>query len=262
MNGRTAFSLAALQMRILGAMILRETRATFGSSQIGYLWAIITPAASVAVLVTIFSLIGRQPPFGSSLALFFATGILTLEFYVKLSTTLMHSFDANRALLTYPLIRETDALFARLFLIAFTYLLIMLLFFSALIALGLAGPPHRPEIVLQAFVATAAFGFGLGTINAVILSFWEAWHHVDKVINRPLLFISGVFYVPSLLPPDAVAILEWNPILHLVEWFRIGYYPNYNSPILQTGYPAALAIVTCTIGLGAERLFRKQRASR
>lgn len=251
-----------VQTRVLGALILRETRATFGTSQIGYLWAILTPTASVAVLVAIFSMIGRQPPFGSSLALFFATGILILEFHIKLSNTLMHSFDANRALLTYPLIREADTLFARLILISATYLLIMVIFYSGLMALGLARPPDRPEVVIEAFVATAALAFGVGTLNAVILSFWEAWHHVDKVLNRPLLFISGVFYVPGLLPKEAIAILEWNPILHLVEWFRAGYYANYHSPLLAPAYPVGLALGLCAVGLAAERVFRKQRASR
>jgi len=261
MNSGTQ-NLIVLQIRVLAALILRETRATFGNSQIGYVWAIITPAASIAVLVTIFSMIGRQPPFGSSLALFFATGILTLEFYIKLSATLINAFDANRALLTYPLIRETDALFARLILISCTYLLIMLLFFGGLVALGLANMPHRPEIVIQAFLVTAALGMGVGTINAVIMSFWDAWHHIDKVLNRPLLFISGVFYVPSLLPLEATAILEWNPLLHLVEWVRVGYYANYESPVFVPAYPVSIALVTCALGLLAERLFRKNRAAR
>lgn len=259
MRDMSIHRLLVLQVRVIGALVLRETRATFGTSQIGYLWAIITPAAGVGVLVGIFSVIGRQPPFGASLALFFATGILTLEFFNKLSNTLMNTFDANKALLTYPLIKETDALFARLILISATYLLIMLLFFSGLILFGLAELPTYPDRLLQAFVATALLGFGFGTLNAVVTSLWVSWAHIEKVLTRPLFFISGIFYVPSLLPPEATAILKWNPILHLVEWFRSGYYPNYDSTILDPKYPLGIAMILILLGLASERLFRKKR---
>lgn len=251
--------LLGLQIRVIGALVLRETRAAFGTSQIGYLWAIITPAAGVGLLVFIFSLVDRQPPFGASLALFFATGILTLEFFNKLSNTLMTSFDANKALLTYPLIKETDALFARLVLISATYVLIMTLFYAALVLLGLAPPPAFPERLVQAFGVTALLGFGFGTLNAVIISLFSSWIHIEKVLTRPLFFLSGIFYIPSLLPPEAIAILKWNPILHLVEWVRTGYYPNYESAVLDHTYPLGLAMLLILFGLAGERLFRKKR---
>jgi capsular polysaccharide transport system permease protein len=121
----------ALQGRVLGALILRETTAAFGTSQIGYLWAIITPAAGTAILVAIFSAAGRQPPFGESLGLFFATGILTLDFFTKLNSSLMTALDANKALLTYPPIKETDVIFARAILVGAVNIVIMALFFTA-----------------------------------------------------------------------------------------------------------------------------------
>ncbi|WP_415184112.1 ABC transporter permease [Phaeovulum sp.] len=248
-----------LQARVIGTLVLRETRASFGTSQFGYLWAIITPAAGVAVLVMLFSVIGRQPPFGSSLALFFATGILTLEFYTKLSNTLMTTFDANKALLTYPLIKETDAIFARVILISATYLLIMILFYGGLIVLGLAELPVYPEQLMFAFAATTLFGFGMGTLNAVVVSLWDSWSHIEKILTRPLFFLSGVFYIPSNLPPEAVAALRWNPVLHLVEWFRAGYYTNYDSSVLDRSYPLGLAMLFILLGLGGERLYRKKR---
>lgn len=255
----TARQLIAIQARVIAALVLRETRAAFGTSQIGYLWAVITPTASVGLLVFLFSLIDRQPPFGASLALLFATGILTLEFFNKLSNSLMNSFDANKALLTYPLIKETDALFARLALVSATYALIMLFFYSGLIALGMAGPPNNPAQVLKAFFATAFLAFGFGTVNAVIVSVFTSWGHVEKVLTRPLFFVSGIFYIPSLLPPEAVAILWWNPVLHLVECMRAGYYPNYDSHILDMRYPLFLSLILTFLGLLGERSLRKMR---
>lgn len=251
----------SLQARVIGALILRETRATFGTTQIGYLWAIITPAAGTALLVIIFSAIGRQPPYGASLALFFATGILTLGMFTKLGNSLMSVFEANKALLTYPPIKETDVLFARAILIGVTHLLIMLLFYSGLIAFGLAGLPAYPLDLLSAIAATFVLGFGFGATNAVIVSLWDSWRHVEKILTRPLFFLSGIFYVPSHMPPQILDFLKWNPVLHAVEWTRNGFYPNYDSMVLDKTYLLGLALVLVLFGLAGERLTRTRRSS-
>ena len=259
MRPYTTDNLLVLQIRVLLSLVLRETRATFGTSHLGYIWAIITPTASVAILVFIFSLINRQPPFGSSLALFFATGILTLQFFNEFSNKLMTVFNANRALLTYPIIKDVDTLLARSLLIISTYLVIMCIFYSSLMLLGMADFPAHVEQVLFAFFATALLGIGFGAMNAVIASVWDTWIQIERVLTRPLFFISGIFYVPSHLPPEAIAILKWNPVLHLVEWFREGFYPNYNSFVLDTNYPLYIGVGLLLTGLAGERFFRKLR---
>jgi capsular polysaccharide transport system permease protein len=68
-----------------------------------------------------------------------------------------------------------------------------------------------------------------------------------------------VFYIPSRLPPEAIAIIKWNPILHLVEWTREGYYPHYQSDILAIEYPLSLAAVLIMVALFLERITRKKR---
>ncbi len=102
-------------------------------------------------------------------------------------------------------------------------------------------------------------GFGFGVMNAVIVSLWDSWKHIEKILTRPLIFISGVFYVPSRMPPTITDILWWNPVLHLVEWVREGFYPNYDSAIFTPGYPLFLALILIFLGLAGERLFRKAR---
>lgn len=253
------FPLIWLQIRIVSALTLRETRMTFGTSHGGYLWAVVQPLISMSFLVFLFYLIGRQAPFGESLALFFATAILTLDLYNKLSSSLMRAFTSNKSLLTYPLIRETDTLFARLILIACTFIVINCLLYGGLIGLDFADIPAHPEKMILAFCTICLLGLGVGTLNAIIFQKHQSWQQVEKIISRPLFFLSGVFYIPSALPPEAVAILRWNPILHLVEWTREGYYPHYESDILSVGYPVSIAAICVMTALFWERMTRKKR---
>lgn len=256
----TARALFRAQGRVLGALILRETRATFGTSQLGYLWAIATPAAGVGVLVVIFSAVGRIAPYGTSLVLFFATGILTLEFFRKLADSLMTAIEANRALLAYPPIRETDVILARAALICATHAVIMMILYGVLIAVEEADPPAHPGELLVALGATALLGFGFGTFSLWLLGAWPSWRQIEKIITRPLMFISGIFYVPSLLPPEAQAVLSWNPVLHAVEWVRIAWYASYASPILDRNFLLITGLALTAAGLAGERLSRRSSA--
>lgn len=247
------------ELRVITALVLRETRATFGTSQLGYFWAVLTPIGSTFVLVAIFTLIGRVAPFGSSMALFFASGVLMIQYFNKLGSSLMTSLEANRALLTYPPIKETDVLIARFLLIFCTYILIMFIFFTGLYIIADTELPAYPDQIIEALAALSLLGFGFGTTNAVLLTLWDSWRHIESILTKPLFFISGIFYVPSLLPQNAINILQWNPVLQAIEWFRSGYYGNYNSTILDKPYLLFVGLCLTFLGLAGERLTRKKR---
>lgn len=248
-----------IKFRVIIALILRETRTTFGNSNLGYLWALITPALGVAIFVLIFELAARQPPFGQSLALFFATGLLSYEYYNKLATGLMSVLDANKALLVYPIVTPTEVIFARFLLISITYLLVMFIFYSFLIFFGLANLPAYPFELIHAFVSIGLVGFAIGAFNSTMSSISQSWRHIYKIITRPLFLLSGIFFIPSLLPEKALNYLKWNPVLHLVEWVRVGYYPNYDSRILDKSFVISFALVFIVLGFFGERYYRNKR---
>ncbi len=248
-----------LQMRVIFALVLRETRTTFGTSALGYLWAILIPAASIGILVLVFGAFGRSAPYGEHLAIFIALGLLTMEFYKKLEGSLMVAFRANRALLSYPPIKEIDTLIARAILISATYIMIFSVTFMGLYIFDLASIPAHGDVLFQAFLVIIFFGFSMGIFNAVVSSLWDSWTRIHTLINKPLFFVSAIFYVPSYLPTAAIDVLKWNPVLHLVEWMREGYYPAYNSTILMKQYPLSFALLLIVFGLLGERLWRRKR---
>ena len=247
-----------IQLRVILALLLREMKTTFGNSSLGYLWAILTPALGVGLLVLIFSFASRQPPFGQSLFLFFATGFLTFEFYKKLSNSLMNVIDSNKALLLYPVVTVTSAIAARFILITLTYFVIMLIFYGCLIFLGLAKFPSFPINLIMAFAAISLFGLGIGLINLFIISIWQSWRYVWKIFNRPMFFISGIFFIPSLLPDYALFYLKFNPVMHLIEWVRSAYYPNYDSRVLDCDFVIGLSFILIVFGLAGERCLRRK----
>ncbi len=247
-----------IHFRVIWALILRETRSTFGTSAIGYLWAILTPALGISLLVFIFSLASRQPPFGYSLALFFATGFLPFEFYRKLANSLMTVIDANKALLVYPIVYPLSAIIARYTLITITYVIIMFSFCCVIIFMGLADFPSFPMKLAFAFISVSLLGLGVGLVNSSLVNLWPSWRHIWAITQRPMFFISGLFFIPSKLPEYALDVLKWNPVLHCIEFIRSAYYPNYESRVLDVTYLLTTSFLLIIVGLFAERLFRNR----
>ena len=57
-------------VRTILALILREMSTTYGRSAGGYIWAVLEPAAGIALLAFAFSLALRAPSLGTNFALF------------------------------------------------------------------------------------------------------------------------------------------------------------------------------------------------
>ncbi len=249
-----------VQSRVIWALILRETRVTFGNAQLGYLWAIANPILTTTIMVLIFSFISRMPPIGTSFILFFATGIIPFEMYNKLANSLMAVFTQNKGLMTYPLVKETDAVFARYLLVIATYFLVLLVFFSTLIMIGFAPWPHNPGSAIAAIFCLSLFGLGVGVTNAVVKCLWGTWPQIYGIISRPLFFISGIFFIPTTFPPYITDWLAWNPLLHFIDWFRAAYYINYESVIFDGPFLFYVTTGLLLTGFGGARLFRKKLA--
>jgi tetratricopeptide (TPR) repeat protein len=65
------------QVRVIHALIIRETRTRFGGSRLGYGWALIEPVLHIALLWVMFSLLMHgTPPIGTHFFLFYYTGLI------------------------------------------------------------------------------------------------------------------------------------------------------------------------------------------
>src|SRR5262245_52038782 len=247
---RAAF---ATQLRVVGALILRDTRTRHGRSALGYLWAIAEPLSYVALMATLFTVLGRHPPFGSDNALFFASGILPFTLFAALSRSVSGAIEANRALLTYPNVKPIDTLIARAVLEFSTSIIVMIVMFGGITILHKVDGPAHIDTIAAAMLGLALLGFGVGMTNAAIEQVFPTWREIYSVLSRPLMVVTAVFFTLDSLPPSARDIVAYIPITHGVEFFRIGYYSGYRSSALDVAYLYECGLLMCLIGFACER---------
>lgn len=244
-----------ISQRVIIAIILRETKTRFGKNKLGYLWAIIEPSAYVALLLFIRDKMHASIPFGENLFLFLLTGILVYRVFISVAGRALNAISANHALLTYPLVKPLDTIFARIILEIITMLIVLTIFFLLLSVFSNYTIIHHPQRFAFAICALMFLSTGVGVLNAVVSVILPTWERFWGLIKFPLLILSGVFYIPKSMPPMVQNILVWNPILNCVEWIRSASYLDYD-PLLDKSYVLWFSSICLCLGLVLERKYR------
>lgn len=243
--------------RVVGALILRESRTRFGRNRFGYAWAIVEPAAWIFLFVFLHGLLADYPPYGQSSILFFASGVLPYRLYSSLAGRISSAITANAALLTYPVVRPFDTIVARMVLESGTLLVVMLGAWFLLYLSEDIQIIHHPTTVLFAIFAIILFGSALGAFNAIVSALFPSWERIFGLFAMPIMVTSGMFYVPSQMPPIILDILRWQPLLNGIEWFRTGIYLDY-TPVLDKTYLLTVSGTLLLVALVLERLAREK----
>jgi capsular polysaccharide transport system permease protein len=254
MTGSTAAPLVAA--RVVGALLLREIRTRFGVNRLGYLWALVEPILHVSIFVVIFSLLERSSPIGKDTALFLATGVLPWLLFDHVADRTLKATDANRALLSYPQVTPIDLVAARVLLEIATLLLVFVLFGLGCFLMREPFTIDSPLAVLAAFLCLGLFAAGMGLIAAAITAVFPSFAPSFGMAKRLLYFVSGIFFIPDRLPPVARDVLQFNPILHCIEWLRSAFFVGFESHFADPSFAVAAALTALCLGLAAERAVR------
>lgn len=247
----------AAQCRVIGALILREARTRFADARLGYGWALIEPILHIALLSATFAMLMHgRPPIGTHFFLFYYTGLIPYHMFVHSSGGMSHAITGNAPLLQLPPVTSLDVIAARGLLEIITDAVVAVILLAGFGALGMAEMPDDLWNSAMALLATAALGCGVGCINAVLTVFVRSWEKAFNHLTRLLYFISGIFYVPSVMPGWVRDTLAWNPLLHSVDWFRAGFFASYRPHWLDRSYLVGIAVLALLGGLAIERLLR------
>jgi capsular polysaccharide transport system permease protein len=235
-------------VRVIFALVVREMSTKFGRSWGGYFWAVAEPIGGILLLTVAFSFAFHKPPLGTNFALFYATGVIPFYLFSGVTSSVGQAIATNRGLLTYPVVRPLDAVLAKFITDFMTMFIIGVVFYTGIILyFGLAVTLDLVAI-FNGFLLMGLLGLGLGTLNCVLYGFWPTWRHIWNVLTKPLFIISGMFYTFETLPPQAQAILWYNPIIHVIGLIRSGFYPGYDAAYVAPLYVLGIALSFFLIG--------------
>ncbi len=97
--------------------------------------------------------------------------------------------------------------------------------------------------MVEAAGAAAVLGLGFGTINLVMLPARRS--ALYEQISASSTARSGVLFLPE---PFRDAIL-YNPLVHIIMWFRSSIYAEYRADGMDKEYVLVFALVCFVLGL-------------
>lgn len=234
--------------RVVGALVLREMSTTYGRSPGGYVWAVLEPVAAIIMMAVGLSLLFKAPSLGTNFLLFYAGGLLPLRFYQNLVQSVGSAIQFNRPLMAYPRVTYVDTILARAILAVLTQTMVVLIIFGGIFATQDIRENVDVAPIIEGFLLCLPLGIGLGTFNCFMFLRFAVWKSVWAIVTRPLLLISGVFYIYEDLPRIAQDILWFNPLIHISGIVRSGIYSTYDPSYVSWVYVMLFGLIPMVFG--------------
>jgi len=246
LNGRTRQAHAYRDF--LFAWTSRVVRARYQQSILGGLWAILQPAATVAVFTIIFTRFIPVDTGDIPYIVFSYSAMVPWLLFSTSITDMVESLVMNMNLVTkihFPReILVIAALLARVFdfVIAFSILIILLVIYRLPVL-------HIGWLFLPIILAIQlALSLGFGLIGAGLNVFYRDIKHLIGLGMQLWFYATPIIYPPTMVPESWRTLYYLNPMAGVIEAYRAVLVRGQLPPttILLS---AALALVILVVGI-------------
>ena len=248
-----------IQIRVIGALMMRELHTKFGRNNIGYLWAVLEPML-LSIGVTAIHLstsMSHRLPFAMESAPFWITGYTSFILFRSIILNAMGAIQGNRGLLYHRVVTLQDLMVARALLDGAMTAFALCLLLGAAAVLGMGHMPERPLLMLTGLLLLLWLSLGLSMLIAAL----SEWSHTFERLVHPVIYLimpaSGAFFLLEWLPTRFADVLSWVPMVQIMQMIREGEWENFDSIYIRPLYIVAWCMVTTFLGLFSLRLLRR-----
>jgi len=238
-----------IQLRVVGALLMREILTRYGRHNIGFLWVFFEPMLFTLGVTALWT--ATKATHGSNLPItaFAVTGYSSVLLWRNCANRCALAILPNQSLLYHRNVRVVDLFWARVTLeiagATTSFVFLMLLFMT----IGLMAPPVDLGPMLVGWVLLALFGIGLGFTVGALSERSETVERVWHTISYLFFPFSGALFMVNWLPPLAQKVVYWFPMVHGTEMIRGGYFGAQVRPKYDFAFLCAVDIVLLLVGL-------------
>jgi lipopolysaccharide transport system permease protein len=206
------------ERKIVYSLTVRNIKVKYKDTWLGFIWVLVQPLATIAILYFVFSHVIRLEI--DNFPLFLCAGVLPWTFFASALTEATSSILVNSNLVlkvnfpreilpvTYCLSNLFDFLFS-LFVLAIIFLFFRISI-SPLACLWLV-----PLIVLQFL-----FVYGFSMILSILHVFYKDIGHLLSITLMFWFYLTPVFYARESVPESFQLWYECNPMTHFTSAYR------------------------------------------
>ncbi|WP_151778379.1 ABC transporter permease [Acinetobacter brisouii] len=246
-----------IQIRVIGALLMREVLTRYGRHNLGFLWLFLEPAVFTLGIVLLWS-ITKLHGGSVSIAAFAITGYSYVLMWRNVASRCAQAVSPNLSLMYHRNVRVIDIFFARIILEISGITISFIMLSSIFIITGLMPMPADIFLMLQAWGLLILFAIGLGMVIGVVSEFSEVFDRIWHTINYLFFPLSGALFFVDSLPTSVQKIALYIPPLHAIEMLRHGYFGSIVRTHEDPFYLFVSSIILILFGLyGISILGRK-----
>lgn len=212
---------------LLNQLILREIKARYKQSILGYAWIIFNPLIQLLVYSFVFSVILRFPTNNIPYSIFLFVGLLPwIYFQTSLSSSALVLVDNSNLLKKVNFPREVlpySVICAKSVDLFFSSLLLVFFFIYHNLSISLSIFYIIPFFILQVILMS-----GLSLLLSAANLFYRDIQYVTNLMLLMWMYLTPVVYPISLVPKDYLWLYKLNPMVGIIEGYRSAIF---NSPI-------------------------------
>jgi capsular polysaccharide transport system permease protein len=246
---------------VIFALFVREIRTGF-DDKLGLAWAIINPVLFIFVLSFARSQMGGAEVHSLSTFTFMAIGILFIQSFLQTMGGSVGSIRKNKALFAFKQVQPISAVLAGALFQLLIKIFVVIGIIVIMYFMGMELHIANPLLLLACFFLLWIFSVSLGLLFGIAELFVTEVGKVRQLVERPMFFISGVFFSLQDIPREYWHFLDWNPVLHAIELTRFAVRATYGSEGVSLSYLSIIVLVFSFFSLAVYHIAWKQAISR
>lgn len=254
LNSGGFFNAIHRQTRVVGALIIRDMKTRFGANSLAFTVTIGWSVVHAGIILLTYILVSRPASYGTSIVAWTLSGAIPFVVFLYTLRWVGTSISSNLSLLSFPVVKSIDIIIARGILEIVTATVTTILLFVIALILDRDFSIANYLTVIEAIGAAYFLGFSLGVLFAPLVIAYQALYIAMALLPILVWVTSGVIFMPDSLPDPYRGYVAINPLLHAMEWFRMGLYSNYRSATLDKAYLIDLSLVFLLVGLVITRI--------
>jgi ABC-type polysaccharide/polyol phosphate export permease len=243
-----------IQLRVIGALLMREILTRYGRHNIGFLWVFVEPMIFTLGITVLWSYFKMTHGSNLPITAFAVTGYSSILLWRNMPARCCLAIQPNLALMYHRNVKVFDIFASRLLLEiagATTSFITLTLFF---VSIGMMKLPEDVLKVILGWLLLAWFGASLalavGSLSELYDVVEKLWHPFAYL----LVPLSGAAFMVEWLPPYVKKYAVYVPMVQGVEIVREGYFGSTVRSHYDLSYMVVFCLCQTFIGIFISRV--------
>jgi capsular polysaccharide transport system permease protein len=247
-----------IQVRVIGALLVRELNTRFGRENIGFLWIMAEPLLFAGLVSIVWTMMRGAEENGIGIVAFIGSGYIPLTFFRNSVNRSSKVVEANSGLMYHRQVKMLDFVFTRVLIECIGAMMAYVFFACVLGLFGLFPIPYNIGIVIGGFLLYSLFTLSVCLLLAPLSELSDVVEKFLPITTYIMIPFSGTFNMASWLNPKLRDILLWSPPSNAMEIMRYGLFGGKVEPSYSIENTLAFSMACMLFGLIMCRQIRRK----